>query len=93
MESSGGGRKDKTNEVKTGFCLTLFQCGDRGATVIQFNRAAVQKPPPFKMPIVESYKLPVTLGAERNIEILKSCKPPDYSDIVGKLHFSRETWN
>lgn len=60
MDKLGGGGKDERSKEKSGFCLVLFHCGDRGGTVIQSNGAAVQKPPPFIMLSVERCKLPVT---------------------------------
>ncbi len=56
MAELGGGRRYNTSKEKSGFCVMLFHCGDRGGTVIQSNRAAVQKPPPFNMLSVERSK-------------------------------------
>lgn len=75
MEMLGGGRKD-SSKVKSGFCLVLFHCGDRGGTVIQTNRAAVQKPPAFKMHSEELCRLLSTPDKHKMSSILKSAGSP-----------------
>lgn len=74
MEMLGGGRKDSNSKVKPGFCLVLFHCVDRGGTVIQSNRAAVQKPPPFKMRSVERCGALLTLDNHKSCNIWKSAE-------------------
>lgn len=61
MDELGGGGIDVRSKEKLGFCVVLFHCGDRGATVIHSNGAVVQKPLPFIMHRVESCKLPEIL--------------------------------